>query len=469
MVHQKQVTAAAAVVVSEQGYDTLIAALTQQPQQNFHGTADHSTNNDGQDVDGDGKWEGIATAADVRNLRVTIRAEEAVEEDDDRSGGTRTTQEPAPTTTTTFVQVPGPVVAVESINSSATTIQTTPVTTTIVITTTVVVTTGNNNNNNHNTRLENIPIVSTDRITHRGNVDKKDALSAVAAAAVGISTGTHTKRTSAPPSRDPSKRKKAKISIQGTNNNNRSIANVDVDDTKALSGKTDDGEGEDGMGVEEDIRGNAIAATNNATTKTTVTALVKMATAATAPAAAATSSTGKLSRQQKWDTMFETMKAFATKHQHCNPPWYIKQEKVKGIKPKRIKTELANWVQEQRRQYREKIIDDAKVGKLESIGFQWKLQKYNPNHKLSQKQKQNLEEQFNSMVARVSDYVKEHGHGWISTGYKEDEHLAGWAMRVRSHKRTGKLSEERILVLETAGFQWDYKYDYSNTNRMVPI
>ena len=71
------------------------------------------------------------------------------------------------------------------------------------------------------------------------------------------------------------------------------------------------------------------------------------------------------------------------------------------------------------------------------------------------------------MVARVSEYVKEHGYGWIPTGYKEDEPLAGWALRVRSHKNTGKLRQDRMMALETAGFQWDYKYDYSNTNRVV--
>ena len=209
---QQQVTTAAATLASAQGYDTVIAALAQQqqrydtmiatlaqyePPQNFHGTADQSTHHGGTDAAGDGKgeidtttnrnnrrdrddpptnpvvpeqlkrastqtgWEGSATAADVRNLRVTIRAEEAAEEHD---GGTRTTKETAPkptTRTTTFLQVSGPVVAVES-NSSATTIKTTPATTTIVITTTLVVTTGNNSNNNHHSK-----IVSINRHNHK--------------------------------------------------------------------------------------------------------------------------------------------------------------------------------------------------------------------------------------------------------------------------------------------------------------
>ena len=140
---------------------------------------------------------------------------------------------------------------------------------------------------------------------------------------------------------------------------------------------------------------------------------------------------------------------------------------MKGIKPKRIKTKLAVWVQEQRRQYKDKIIDDTKIEALESIGFKWKLRNYNPGYTLGKDAEKKLEEQFNSMVARVGRYVEEHGRGWISTRYKEDEHLAGWAMRVRSQKDTGKLSEDRILALETVSFQWVYKYDYSNTNREI--
>ena len=162
-------------------------------------------------------------------------------------------------------------------------------------------------------------------------------------------------------------------------------------------------------------------------------------------------------RQKKWDSMFDKLIAYKEKHEHCNVRWYIEQEKVKGTKPKRIKTKLAQWVQEQRRRYRVKTIDDTKIEKLESIGFQWKLRNYNPNHKLSQNRKQNLEEQFNNVVARVGLYVKEHGYGWIPTGYKEDKHLAGWAMRVRSHKKRGKLSQDRMMALEKTGFQWDYQ------------
>ena len=108
-----------------------------------------------------------------------------------------------------------------------------------------------------------------------------------------------------------------------------------------------------------------------------------------------------------------------------------------------------------------------KIERLESIGFYLEIKKIQPRICIGKRRWKKLEEQFNTMVARVSDYVKEHGYGWIPTGYKEDEPLAGWVLRVRSHKNTGKLRQDRMMALETAGFQWDYKYDYSNTNRVV--
>ncbi len=65
-----------------------------------------------------------------------------------------------------------------------------------------------------------------------------------------------------------------------------------------------------------------------------------------------------------------------------------------------------------------------------------------------------MEEAWESKYAALVEYQRTHGHCRVSTLSKDDASLGKWVSTIRSYRKQGKLSEERIQRLTQLGFEW---------------
>jgi hypothetical protein len=102
---------------------------------------------------------------------------------------------------------------------------------------------------------------------------------------------------------------------------------------------------------------------------------------------------------------------------------------------------LANWASKQREQYKEGILTEEKIIKLEGIGFVW-----DP-----------ITAAWNSNFQRLSEFKEVYGHCNVPQKSKDKVNLASWVHRQRTEYKNGMLSRERIEKLEKIGFCFELK------------
>jgi hypothetical protein len=128
--------------------------------------------------------------------------------------------------------------------------------------------------------------------------------------------------------------------------------------------------------------------------------------------------------------MFAALAKFKAQHNHCNVP-----AKIKG---------LGQWINRQRNLYRDGILREDRVKRLEDIGFVWNV----------------IEANWEEMFAALAEFKKQHGHCNVPSGRPEYAGLSTWASHQRQLYKKGKLSEDRLERLEEIGFDWDIAAAY---------
>ena len=125
--------------------------------------------------------------------------------------------------------------------------------------------------------------------------------------------------------------------------------------------------------------------------------------------------------ETEWQSNFEKLKEFKKKYGHFN------------LNTKT--TSLGKWCMIQRKNYRKGDLLQTRVDLLNSIGFDW-----DP-----------LETEWQDKFKELKEFKKENGHAnpLIKTL------LGRWCLTQRSNFRKGKLSQERINLLNSIGFDWD--------------
>ncbi len=109
-----------------------------------------------------------------------------------------------------------------------------------------------------------------------------------------------------------------------------------------------------------------------------------------------------------------------------------------GVDPL-IKTLLGRWCMTQRKNYRKRILPQEKVDLLNSIGFVW-----DP-----------LEAEWQNSFSQLQKFKKEYGHANPPRGKNVFSVLGEWCKTQRISHKNGKLSQERIDLLNSIGFDWD--------------
>ncbi len=132
-----------------------------------------------------------------------------------------------------------------------------------------------------------------------------------------------------------------------------------------------------------------------------------------------------------WDKRFAEMKEFI---------------KINGDFPKKDSSDkseysLANWLYNQRNQYRLGYVREYKLKRLAEIGINEEWLSFQPTP-------------FEKGLAVARDYYKQYGNLDFATNYQHENGfwLGSWAMKIREKKET--LSDKQIKALDDMGFVW---------------
>jgi hypothetical protein len=145
-------------------------------------------------------------------------------------------------------------------------------------------------------------------------------------------------------------------------------------------------------------------------------------------------------KSESWKTMFQELVEFERLNGHCRPG-------QKGPSAK-----LGSWVSIQRQRYKGKgnPLTSDNITQLESIpGWMWVV---NTRAPLKPRDASAWLENFHLLET----FIKVNGYSSLSKDLKiNDRNIGLWVARQRYSKNTGKLSAERVMLLEgIPGWQW---------------
>ncbi len=132
---------------------------------------------------------------------------------------------------------------------------------------------------------------------------------------------------------------------------------------------------------------------------------------------------------EKWNEMFNQLKTYLSTN-NGNYPTINNNKDI---------NKLTQWLQKQRILYKNNSLSDERIATLNSIGFVWTPFK-----------------NWNDIFEELKIYLSDH-NGKYPTENKKDnftDSLARWLDTQRSTYKKGKLSEERINMLNSIGFDW---------------
>ena len=126
-------------------------------------------------------------------------------------------------------------------------------------------------------------------------------------------------------------------------------------------------------------------------------------------------------REQEWLDSFEELTKYKAENSDCNVP--------------RKQGSLGAWVDNQRTFYKNGKLSQERLDLLESIGFSWEP----------------IDEAWMTHFDELVDFKNENGHCSVP---KVQGPLGVWVTNQRQSIKKGKLSQERIDLLESIGFEW---------------
>lgn len=145
-----------------------------------------------------------------------------------------------------------------------------------------------------------------------------------------------------------------------------------------------------------------------------------------------------------WERRFGDLVAFKKRHGHL----YVPLGAVKG-KPHTIEA----WILRQRRNYKHGTIDAERKRRLEELGFVWDVR----------------EALWDEMLAKYVAWKAKHGDAHLPQPRRGRSSLAIWVGNQRTFRRKGKLSKERIWVLDAHGFDWEPRKTVAPDERLEEL
>ena len=126
--------------------------------------------------------------------------------------------------------------------------------------------------------------------------------------------------------------------------------------------------------------------------------------------------------EELWGRRYRELKEYRDEHGDCNVP--------------SRQGSLGNWVSNSRQEFKAGTLSAKRIARLESIGFVWDL----------------LEQEWLDRFDELTHYKAENGD--CNVPGKQDS-LGDWVNSQRSYYKRGILSQERVGLLESVGFSWE--------------
>ena len=123
----------------------------------------------------------------------------------------------------------------------------------------------------------------------------------------------------------------------------------------------------------------------------------------------------------------QVSRGYFNQHQHSSVPIGYKENPQLGV-----------WVANQRQFYKKGELSQRRIDLLNQLNFD-----LNP-----------LKTRWNKMYEQLQEYFNQHQHSNVPTVYKENLQLARWVSRQRHAYKKGKLSQDRIELLNQLNFDW---------------
>ena len=153
---------------------------------------------------------------------------------------------------------------------------------------------------------------------------------------------------------------------------------------------------------------------------------------------------------KSWQQSYEEYKQFVERN--GRQPKKIEKEKKGGDEDKAKEARLAMWVAAQRRAYQAGRLSDEKIILLQECGWDCKMKR----HIKSWQQSYEEYKQFVERNGRKPKQIKNEKIG--DDVYKaEEDRLAIWGLTQRRAYQAGRLSDEKIILLQECG--WDCEGD----------
>ena len=145
---------------------------------------------------------------------------------------------------------------------------------------------------------------------------------------------------------------------------------------------------------------------------------------------------------ETWDFRFTELCAFKEKFGHTRVRAKYSENPA-----------LGNWVASQRYDRRRNMMDQARIERLDSIGFEWDGRITASSERVVSRA---LERQWNEMFERFKAYATANGSKNVKIFDEATKRLNRWVLTQRAQRKRGKLSDERISLLDSVGFIWRY-------------
>jgi superfamily II DNA or RNA helicase len=133
-----------------------------------------------------------------------------------------------------------------------------------------------------------------------------------------------------------------------------------------------------------------------------------------------------------WDFMFGQLLAFIQSEGHARPP--------KGDTAESRR--LSEWVTKQRGAYRLNQLSLERVESLEKTHETWS---WDP-----------IEDDWSEYYNSLREFIKVHGHARPTSSRTETAKLGEWIINQRENYKAGKLSQERIALLQNSHSSWSW-------------
>jgi hypothetical protein len=137
-----------------------------------------------------------------------------------------------------------------------------------------------------------------------------------------------------------------------------------------------------------------------------------------------------------WDLRYGELIKYKEQFGDCNVPYVWPENKPLGY-----------WIAVLRRSYKNGILSEERIKRLESIGFVWTL-KEDLNEKI-----------WKEAFELLKEYKEEYKNCNVPSRWPGNKPLAAWVKTQRTNYRRRKLNDDRIKILEDIGFEWTFSLE----------